>query len=176
MTCQVCRTPTVDPALDVGAHPVSSHFLTSRSAPEKAHPMVLGQCSSCGTIQLIEPVPHHALVPPYDWLAAREPEEHLDETVDRIMALPGVTTSSVVAGLTSKDDTTLDRFRGQGFTNVWRVELEADLGITNPCANIETVQKLATPQSMARIAARRGLADVLIVRHIIEHAEHLAAF
>ena len=48
--------------------------------------------------------------------------------------------------------------------------------MTNSAANIETVQKLTTPERMAAIAARRGAADVLIVRHIMEHAEDLHAF
>ena len=96
--------------------------------------------------------------------------------VEQLAGLPGITRDSVIAGLTSKDDTTLDRFRKRGFHNVWRVDLASDLGVTDPCANIETVQKLATPARLAPISARRGLADLLIVRHIIEHAEDLKAF
>ena len=53
------------------------------------------------------------------------------------------------------------------------MKLDEDLGVTNPAANIETVQKLTTPERMAAIAARRGAADILIVRHIMEHAEDL---
>jgi hypothetical protein len=124
----------------------------------------------------MRPVPHEQLVPPYDWLWAREPEEHLDEVVELVRALPGLDQASVIAGLTSKDDTTLDRFRRLGFEKVWRVEPREDLDISDPAANIETVQKLTTPETMARIAASRGRADVLFVRHIIEHTEDLHAF
>lgn len=175
-TCQVCRQGTLTAQLDVGAHPVASHFARSQDARETGWPMALGQCSHCGTIGLLQPVPHSALVPPYDWLFAREPEEHLDSVVAKLVKLPGISTASVIAGLTSKDDTTLDRFRKLGFADVWRVDVKSDLGITNPCANIETVQKLTTPERMSAIAARRGPADILIVRHIIEHAEDLKAF
>ncbi len=176
-SCQVCRSSRVRPQLDVGAHPVSSYFLPRRDAPEAAHRMVLAQCEDCGTIQLTQPVPHTALVPPYDWLFAREPEEHLDEVVDRLCALPGLTQAGRVAGLTSKDDTTLDRFRRRGFGQVWRVSVTEDLGVTNPCANYETVQRMTEPARMARIAeAHGGPVDLLIVRHIIEHAEDLQAF
>jgi hypothetical protein len=160
----------------MGRHPVSSFFLQAADAPERDFRLALGQCENCGTIQSTELVPHDALVPPYDWLFAREPEGHLDGVVEQIIALPGVTTDSVIGALTSKDDTTVVRFVRKGFKNHWRVKLDEDLGIKNPAANIETVQKLTTPERMGAIAARHGLADVLFVRHIMEHAEDLQAF
>lgn len=176
MSCLVCGSGAVTQQLDVGRHPVSSFFLQEKDAPEQKFPLVLGQCETCGTIQLMQPVPHEALVPPYDWLFAREPEGHLDTVVSQIVDLPGVTRASVVGALTSKDDTTVDRFKSLGFHHTWRVQLDQDLGVSNPAANIETVQKLTTPSMMATIAARRGPADILIVRHIMEHAEDLRAF
>ncbi len=176
MACLVCGSRAVVERLDVGRHPVSSFYLRTRDAPEREFRLALGQCEDCGTIQSTAIVPYDALVPPYDWLFAREPEEHLDEVVDQIVALPGVGADSVIAGLTSKDDSTVERFKRKGFRRSWRVKLDEDLGITNPAANIETVQMLTTPERMAAIAARRGAADVLIVRHITEHAEDLHAF
>ncbi len=175
MVCLVCGADSVVERLDVGRHPVATFFLPERDAPEPTYRLALGQCETCGTIQLTEPLPHDALVPP-TFIEAREPEEHLDTTVGQILALPGVGTDGIVGGLTYKDDTTIERFRRHGFGRTWRVELGEDLGITDPAANIETVQKLTTPERMAGIAARRGQADILIVRHITEHAEHPAAF
>jgi hypothetical protein len=176
MVCLVCGSLAVAERLDVGSHPVSSFFLQDANTSERNFRLALGQCEECATIQIMKPVPHDALVPPYDWLFAREPEEHLDGVVDQIVALPGVNTDSVIGALTSKDDSTIDRFTRKGFHRSWRVKLDEDLGVTNPAANIETVQKLTTPERMGAIAARRGAADVLIVRHIMEHAEDLHSF
>lgn len=177
VACQVCRSPRVTPHLDLGAHPVSSFFLPRRTDPEAAYNLTLAQCESCGTIQLARPVPHTALVSPHDWLFAREPEDHLDEVVERLCALPGLSADATVAGLTAKDDTTLARFRRRGFDKVWRVSLSDDLGVSAPNANYETVQKLTTPDRMEAVAAHHGgPADLLIVRHIIEHVEDLRSF
>lgn len=176
MACLVCNAQDVRQALDLGNQAVASFFLTEKDAPEHTVHLALGQCATCGTIQMMRPVSHEALIPPYDWLFAREPEEHLDQVVDRIIALPGVNRDSVIGALTSKDDTTIDRFRRKGFENTWRVTIDGDLGLTNPASGIETVQKLTTPARMSAIAARRGAADVLIVRHILEHAENLHDF
>ena len=176
MPCLVCDDDAIRTQLDVGEHPVSSFFLTERSAAERTFRLTLGQCARCGTIQSTQILPHDALVAPYDWLFAREPEDHLDTVVDQIVALPGIHPDCVVGALTYKDDTTLDRFRKRGFSKTWRVDLDADLGISDPAASIETVQKLTNPDCMARIAQRRGGADVLIVRHILEHAEAVHTF
>lgn len=176
MACLVCGSASVVERLDVGRHPVATFYLERQDASERDFRLAVGQCRDCGTIQSTQIVPHDALIPPYDWLFAREPEEHLDEVVDQIAALPGLGPDSVIGALTYKDDTTVERFRRKGFTNTWRVKLDEDLGVENPAANIETVQKLTNPVTMAEIAARRGAADVLIVRHITEHAENLIAF
>src|SRR5262245_34421401 len=111
MGCLVCGSDAVTQQLDVGEHPVSSFFLEERNATERNFALTLGQCETCGTIQSMQPVPHEALVPPYDWLFAREPEGHLDTVVSQIVKLPGVNKESVIGALTSKDDTTVDRFK-----------------------------------------------------------------
>lgn len=176
MSCIVCGSDALSEQMTVGSHPVATFFLERQNAPERNFRLALGQCRDCGTVQSMPPVPHDALVPPYDWLFAREPEEHLDEVVDNIVALPGITTKSVIGALTYKDDTTVERFRKKGFESTWRITLDGDLGVSNPAANIETVQILTTPDRMAEIAKVRGQADVLIVRHIYEHAEDPIAF
>lgn len=176
MLCLVCGGDELVERMNVGAHPVATFFATRADAEETRYSLGVGQCSRCGTIQLMRPVPHDALVPPYDWLFAREPEGHLDEVVENILALPGITADSVVGALTSKDDTTVERLIRKGLTRTWRVRLDEDLGVENKAANIETVQKLTTPERMADVVARRGLADILLVRHIIEHVEDLPNF
>jgi len=176
MTCLVCGSSEVAAHIDVGEHPVASFFLEDVHQSEKPYSLVLGQCARCGTVQLMQPVPHHALVPPYDWLLAREPEEHLDDAVACIVREMGLTHQSVIGGLTYKDDTTVDRLRNLGYSTTWRLDLKSDFKLTDPAANIETVQKLVCPERMAGIALKHPPADLLIVRHITEHTEDLASF
>lgn len=176
MSCLACERECVVQQLDLGSHPVSSFYLPIQNAKQTDVPIALGQCTHCGTLQLLNPVPHTNLIPPYDWLFAREPEDHLDDTVERILNIEGVNKDCVVVGLTSKDDTTIDRFRAKGFTNTWRLDPKNDLGILDTKANIETVQKLTTPDTMRAIAQKKGQANILIVRHILEHTENLRSF
>lgn len=176
MSCLVCGSTNLAFRVDFGEHPAASFFLEDLQQKEQAYKLVLGQCTMCGTVQLIQPIPHYALVPPYDWLRAREPEEHLDDAVSRIIAEGVLSASSVIGGLTYKDDTTVERFKNLGYPLTWRLDLQVDFNLTNPAAGIETIQKLVSPARMAQIAKHHPSADLLIARHIIEHSENLFAF
>ena len=91
--------------------------------------------------------------------------------VERVCRLPGLKENAAIAGITFKDATTLNRMRARGFSRIWSLDLREDLGATNPNANIESVQALLTPEKAAEIVRQRGPVDLLIARHIIEHAE-----
>jgi len=168
--CLVCGAQRAEQVIDFGDQPASSHFLAAPDARIARAPLGLAVCRSCGVIQLVQPFPHEMLVPPFDWITYREPEDHLDAVVAKARALPGVGPASVVAGITYKDRTTLDRFRRHGFEHVWIVDPRDDLGVANPNANIETVHGLLDEAAATRIAAAHRPADILVVRHIAEHA------
>lgn len=174
LCCQVCGARAASARLVLGPHPISSHFRAAADALETMVDIALWECEACGAVQLETPPTVDALLPP-KMFQSREPEAHLDDTVARILDTPGLPTGAVVAGVTYKDDTTLDRFAAKGF-QTWRLDLAADFNIHNPRASIETIQAVLTPQTAAPIRARRGAADLVICRHTIEHAHNLSAF
>ncbi|OLE54943.1 MAG: hypothetical protein AUI36_17040, partial [Cyanobacteria bacterium 13_1_40CM_2_61_4] len=77
----------------------------------------------------------------------------------------------MAAGVSFKDDSTLARLERKGL-RTWRLDLRDDLGVVDagPGYGVETVQDRLTPGAADRIAERRGRSDVLLVRHILEHA------
>ncbi len=166
----VCGARRAEQVIDFGDQPASCHFLATPDADIARGPLGLAVCRSCGIIQLARPFPHEMLAPPFDWITYREPEDHLDAVVAKARELSGVGPAGVVAGITYKDRTTLDRFRRRGFEHVWIVDPRNDLGVTNPNANIETVHGLLDAEAAARIVAAHRPADILVVRHIAEHA------
>ena len=121
--CLMCSEVAVETVIDLGLQPVSSHLTTSPMAEVVQHPLQLGACESCGLIQVVEPFPHRSLVPPFAGLIYREPEQHLDEMVEKALSLPGVDKGSVIAGITYKDQSTLDRFTRLGFERTLRATI-----------------------------------------------------
>lgn len=175
MGCLVCKAKTVVERIDVGAWPVASYYMDATDEFLPSHRIAAGQCDTCGTIQLTNPISHKALLPP-TFVPSREPEDHLDTVVDTILALEHLRPTSVIGALTYKDDTTVERFRNKGYRNTWRLDLKEHFGIDHPTANIESIQYRTTPENMHAVASRIGRADLLIVRHITEHAENVRTF
>ena len=169
--CLVCQSDRTEALLDLGWQPVSSHYTASADTAAVEHPLSLTLCAECSVVQLACPFPFQDLVPRYDWITYREPETHLDAVVDKICRLPGLNDRAAVAGLTFKDRTTLDRMRARGFSRVWSLDSRDDLGIIDPNAKVESIQALLTPAKASEIVGRRGPVDLLIARHIVEHAE-----
>lgn len=160
---------------DFGPHPICNRYLTAADAPEFTHPMVIGQCGACGLVQTLDPVPAAELVPVVDWIAYNEPEGHLDAVAETLAGLPGLKPGAVCVGVSFKDDTLVTRMQQRGFTT-WRLDMERDLGITRKGCGVESIQtRLDGPRASA-ITAQRGHADLVIARHILEHAHDLRGF
>lgn len=168
-TCRLCRRGAIRQWLDFGPQSLGNRFLRSADEPEYTHPLAIGCCPSCGTVQLADPPPVAELCPRFGWLRYNEPERHLDDLVAVLTRLPGITLHSTFAGLTYKDDSTLARLNQRGFASTWRPELQADLGIASAFAGIESVQERLTPSTAETLASKFDRPDVLLVRHVLEH-------
>jgi C-methyltransferase C-terminal domain/Methyltransferase domain len=137
--------------------------------------LALSVCANCGVVQLERPFPFRDLVPPFDWITYREPEDHLDGVAARIRALPGVGARSRLVGLSFKDRSTVERLAGLGLHEARMLDPYRDLGADYPNANIESVAGLLTT-GLARELGRSSPADIVIARHVVEHAPSCGHF
>src|SRR3989338_1326597 len=170
VTDHFARTEPVVELLDLGPQPICNRFLQNPRENEYVYPMKLNICEATGLVQINDPVPASELAPRFNWITYNEPEAHLDDLVENIIALPGLNHDAKIGGVSFKDDSTLERFNKKGFKNIWRIDPKEDLGIAQTCIGIETIQAYLTTDNLKKIISRRGKSDVLIVRHILEHA------
>lgn len=175
-TCHSCRASAVKVMLDCGPQPVGHRFLSAADEEEYLHPLVVGQCGACGLVQLCHPAPVDEIRPRFEWVSYNEPDAHLDDLVAELAGLPGITASSHVGAVVFGGDKTLERFEQRGFTNTWRVDIQRDLDVQEPFSGTETLQERLTPDSAERIVRHEGLFDLLVVRHLVEHAHDLRRF
>jgi len=169
LRCGTCETGPLEPVLDLGKQPVSSHYAAVPGALVVQHDVALSVCANCGVLQLEKPFPFRALVPPFDWITYREPEDHLDGVAAKIRALPGIGVHSRLLGLSFKDRSTVERLAALGLQDARMLDPYRDLGADYPNANIESVAGLLTAD-VAKLLGKPNPADILIARHIVEHA------
>lgn len=173
--CRVCGAEGVRTRWDLGTAAPCSHYPESRGGSANRIPFRLGACRSCGVIQLQDSPPLDWLRPPRQCTLFRDPERHLD---DLCAAMIGHMSrrDSLILGLSYKDAPLLDRLRAAGFPKTVVLDRVADWGLTNPRDGIETMQQRLTPQWARRICERYGPADVVCVRHVLEHAHEAPSF
>ena len=162
--------------LDLGLQPVSNRFLNTSDKSIPCYPLRLMLHTKSGYLHLEQPFPIDELKPRYEWLTCFEPENHLDDLVEKIIALPGIDQKTVFGGYSFKDDSTLERLKVKGFKQQIRIDPGIDLGVSDPCASIETYQAVFNIDKAKQIQKKHGYVDVMIVRHVIEHAYDLPCF
>jgi hypothetical protein len=174
--CQICENNAVKILLDFGLLPLCNRFSSSPNKESYYYPLILGQCESCGLIQLTETVPASEITPIVDWLKYSEPEDHLDSLAKIICDLKNLPDNPVACGITYKDDSLLMRLKENSFVKTWRIDPEQDLGIIQKGIAGETIIPKLTTSSVSNISDKYGFVDVVIARHILEHALDTQAF
>ncbi len=175
--CKICRAETAFPLIDLGPQPLTNRYPASAAEPVRTFPMTMLQCGACGTVQLEDPVPAEILRPEVDWIFYREQEAHLDQLVETACGLAaGPPEERLVRGVTFKDESTVARFAAKGFRDGSFLRLDADFGCDDSRAGLETAQALLTRDWALGYVAEKGAADVLVARHVIEHAHDIHEF
>lgn len=169
MNCKICNSK-IKELLQFGNQPVCHKFL-SRPESENKFQVALSICEFCATVQLSKAFPLNEIIPIYDWVTYNEPEDHLDEIADFISQT--ISSNSKICGVSFKDDTLLKRLENSGFRNQIRIKLE-DLG--KETGGVETVQYCLTHKKAENIVKINGKFDLIIARHILEHAYNIQEF
>lgn len=174
--CLACGSGPVDALLDFGAQPPSNRFVKAGDHGQEAHSLIIGQCQSCALIQLLDPMSPAMVKSRFDWLTYNEPEGHLDGLVTHLCDSVGIGKDARIVGLSYKDDSTLARFNKKGYGNTFRFDLRQDLGIADPYAGLESIQQAVDDRLTQGLVERHGQADLLLVRHVLEHAHDPVRF
>ncbi len=175
-SCYLCQSELLIDRIDFGLQPVSNRFLKKADEKEDLFPLKICQCSNCGLVQIAIPIPAKELRPAYDWITYNEPEPHLDSLAETIAGLPGLTPQSGIWGVSFKDDSLLRRLEKLGFANTYRLDMANDLKIQGKGAGVETVQEMIEPGVLEKLTNEKGKPQVVIARHIIEHAHDFNKF
>lgn len=171
MECKSCNSKAVVSKIDFGKQPPSNRYQVTYDVDQESHSLELGICNSCGLLQLIDPMPIEMVRSRFSWIRYNEPEFHLDDLVEKLVRLPGIDTKSKIAGLTYKDESTLDRIEKKGFKNIGHAPNFEKRSGEDQFDGLETIQQIITEGNGQSLDA-----DLLIVRHVLEHAHDMRKF
>jgi hypothetical protein len=174
--CTVCSNHALTTIIHFGLHTPANRFVTHevKEHEQERYPLGFGYCSQCGTMQLTHRMPVEAVRPQYKWLTYNEPEGHLNEVAAQLTQLPGINSKSRVLGITYKDQSTIDRLASLGISHGICIS-EHDFDFQLELFGLETIQQiLRNAKTVSHIKDKYGVADILLMRHIIEHAENAA--
>lgn len=170
-----CTPESSDCLIDAGLQPVSNRYSAEPGAVIPRFPLEIRQCRRSGIIYLRQPFPKEELVPKFDWLVYMEPENHLDDLVRYVQQNFALKENAVIGGVSYKDSTTVLRFESVGYAT-WQLDAAQDLGIAVRGAGAESLQAAMRPEITSKLASRYPPADLLIVRHVLEHANDITQF
>ncbi len=173
MNCKSCNTNAVVSKLNLGEQPPSNRYQANAGRETDTHTLELGICINCGLIQLLHPMPVSMVRSRFNWIKYNEPEFHLDNLVEELIKLEDLTVDSKIVGLTYKDDTTLERFEKKGFRNLHSMQLPERNDSPVHFNGLETIQQIVTDGKDFGLDTN---IDLLLVRHVLEHAHNLTAF
>lgn len=175
--CRSCRRGHVPVDLDLGTAAFCVEAPTAAVAARalSRHPFRLGTCSDCGVVQLLDLPPLAALRPAERAILYRDPERHLDDLA-RATASVLPSSTAFILGMSYKDAPLLDRFAALGLTHQKNLDRDTDWGLSDPRYGIETMQARCTTEWAESIRNQYGRVDLLIVRHVLEHAHDPPAF
>lgn len=172
-TCRLCLASRLGFLTDFGQLAITNQYLRSADEPARRWPLSWVECESCGVVQLADVPPVELLRPRFDWISYLEPERHLDHIAAVIGRLSGRQPCQRIMGLTYKDDSLLKRL-DWGTTR--RLDPVTDLGVVDTPHGLESLQARWTVERAREVVSRCGRVDVLIVRHVLEHAQDAAGF
>jgi len=173
--CRVCASALRSDHLFLGEFSISSRYRNSYTETNLVYPFSIGQCLSCATVQLDTSVSSEEFIPRFEWIAYLEPEDHLNDLVTAILSIPGIDQNSHVIGLSEKDASMLDLLNDKGIKNTRIINL-SELGISHARAGVESIQKKFTTKAAETLKRTIGKIDVIIARHVFEHAQNPIEF
>ena len=175
--CPSCGSNEKSPILDLGTQPICNRFLQSPTVDETLFPFGISLCGHCGLVTFTHNIPVAELRPRFDWITYREAEAHLDDAVDQIITASGASEGQAsVLGVSFQDAPTIERFRARKFENAGILDMGRDLGITNACSGVETIQSAVTAEWAGEYVGKHKPADIVVARYILEHAHDIGSF
>lgn len=111
----------------------------------------------------------------HKWLTCFEPEKHLDELSVYLKENYILEDKKNIFGISFKDDSLIKRIK-KITKNVNNIKSSRELGLPVTGACLYKLFEFCNYENIGRIIQNQGKADILLVRHILEHSWNIRIF
>ena len=174
--CSACSTSLAPRGINLGYLPVSHDLLLEPSVDPHSHrriPFHLVQCPRCALVQTFEAPSANDLIPRANWVSFTEPSLHLEDFAQAVLSILPPTKTSMIGGISSKDDSLLKILAASSQASTWRIDPTVDTGFTGNSAGVSWLQETFDQSLANRLRAKHGKSDILVARHFLEHVPHI---
>ena len=172
--CKSCGFDALVEYINFGQNPISTSYKSIPTDTHITYKLSISICDRCALAQLHDHIPETKLTNPPAWIRYNEPELHLDAVVSELLEFIGDKTTRI-RGLSYKDQSTITRLKRLGYKDGQVYDFSLSRSYESP-VNIERLQKVVTSKNCCAIKSTQGEADVLLVRHVLEHTFNTSAF
>ena len=169
MKCRICNTSELLILFDGGSQPRCFDFFSDLRHRVKKYQFNVGQCHSCGVIQLIYPIPGDQLQPELGWIKNNEPDDHAEKIArDVLQYLPD--NNSRVLLVSPFDKRVYNFIQPKIGERAVILDPNADLGIETLTPNQAQIQSRITRDSGVALSKKLGTFEVIVTCRMVEHS------
>jgi 2-polyprenyl-3-methyl-5-hydroxy-6-metoxy-1,4-benzoquinol methylase len=176
--CRFCAAPLTTTLVDLGTMPLANSFVTpEEAAHERRFPLQVRVCSSCFLVQASDSLSPDAIFSDYVYFSSYSDSwvEHARRFAEAAVTRYGLTSRSLVVEVASNDGYLLQHFARKGVP-VLGIEPAANVAQTARAKGITTEVTLFGTDTARRIAAQKGLADLIVANNVLAHVPDIRDF
>ncbi|HET6426373.1 MAG TPA: class I SAM-dependent methyltransferase [Planctomycetaceae bacterium] len=176
-TCRLCNHSNLELVVPITPTPLADAYVTRAQLNEiqECFPLDLYQCRGCGHVQLLDVVSPEAIFRNYSYFSGRSAGlvKHFREFADDVLAATDLQPGSLVVDIGSNDGTFLKMFQDRGM-RVLGIDPAENVAAVANAADVETWPVFFDAETVARIRAAFGPAQVVAANNVFAHTDDMA--
>mgnify|MGYP004002967841 FL=1 len=167
--CEDSRNLTI--LIDFGQQPRSFDYCQNTAVD--IFKLTLGQCESCGVVQLFDVVPSEYMKPTHQWVNNKEPDGHLTKIAD-ILLKEGMKKQIKVLFVSRFDTKVYEIVSGKAGIESCMIDAKKDLGIESDMPGQALIQEKLDYEKLKLISRELGEFDFVVCCRLLEHTYKLS--
>lgn len=166
--CPVCHSKKVEEIYNFGSVPFTTQYLPTPSTSFETYPLTINGCHDCNFVFIPKPIDPETLYSDNYNLTSSYPAMHLDH-LSEMLAEPIKSNDAFIFEIAANDGYFLEHFSKKGFKNLLGIEPSANCVKNASEKGVNVINDFFSHTSSRSIRKTHGKADLVIIRHAIEH-------